>query len=103
MSIDLKQLKLTAQFCVLAGYPCRRYVNIKGVGYSERPDLTVVMLNPGSAAAKDMVPLNIPCPGGREVEVEWDRTLSRIAALMEAIPSKKMDPGFESFGYPEFE
>jgi hypothetical protein len=61
---------------------CRLYLDLKKIEHLEkaRPDLILIMLNPGSCSPKDH-----NCTG--ETEVALDQTLRRVAKLFKKIPS----------------
>lgn len=74
------KFKITGLFYEASGYKCRKYLNIKRVGNTQdKPDIMVVMMNPGSSYPLDGVDNNsIPS------EAYPDTTQQQVMKVMDA-------------------
>ncbi len=60
-----------------AGQDCRKYLDIKEIGINaDKPELVVVMLNPGSCGEHDLIVYD------KEIPVKADATLYRVQGFM---------------------
>jgi hypothetical protein len=91
MEINGRQVHFCAKYYVLGTTKCRKLLNIFIERNEEKPDLTVVMMNPGSASPK--TPNNTYVIGDDENDLQItsskDATLSRVSSLMTAFPQVK--------------
>src|SRR5215469_2387913 len=81
MDVKGKKVNFTAGFYELGSMHCRKWLDISIDRSEAKPDLTVIMMNPGSAKPDEKDGCEVAVDAG-SVEVKGDQTLYRIAALM---------------------